>query len=652
MPQHSMNANNSESELGSPLGSQLTSPSQGSGRGETGMAETSECSSSSASSPSSGDDTDSEESSSTESSQTRVSVERHKAMERENREREILKDNKPNAKSLEVEPSQVVTLASKLQQRIKELDQQREELKLEMQMEVALLHGEMQTERELLARETQLLDSLQETLRQQEMKRHTERQKEKMRLESERLKVDDMRQRHTQLQKQMGTQPKSLREQLQQRLLEDKEALEAAVRAFEDMEFQFLEQESGLEEEREASNRQASQDISQQQHRVNSIKERLIRLQDQVSQTQKQTDRELHQLSQDKKDILQNLHMHLMKDQKELSDLGNLTGSTPCMLSLNPLTIHGPGQNSLQEMNITSSLQRGRSLHKNIKPSDRPVSVHGSLLATEEALPLAVCSLTVTAHDSSSPDFLRSVTTSSLNPVNGGLSCYGNGSITLCSSTVTSRASSPGRGIPNIAEMERRLREARAEKERLLKARETKRKAEEEAKQRELEMSQQFSPEPETSSLCSSVEASPPPFRSLISCETFDLRAHLEAMGHNVETCHPVSITDRKCKGFLTKMGGKIKTWKKRWFVFDGEKKRLAYFADKEEMKLKGVIYFQAIEEVYYDHLRCASKSPHPKLTFCVKTYDRLFFMVAPTAEAMRIWMDVIVTATDEHGRY
>lgn len=30
--------------------------------------------------------------------------------------------------------------------------------------------------------------------------------------------------------------------------------------------------------------------------------------------------------------------------------------------------------------------------------------------------------------------------------------------------------------------------------------------------------------------------------------------------------------------------------------------------SDKEETKLKGVIYFQAIEEVYYDHLRCAFK--------------------------------------------
>lgn len=36
---------------------------------------------------------------------------------------------------------------------------------------------------------------------------------------------------------------------------------------------------------------------------------------------------------------------------------------------------------------------------------------------------------------------------------------------------------------------------------------------------------------------------------------------------------------------------------------------RLLYiYADKHEVKLKGVIYFQAIEEVYYDHLKNAHK--------------------------------------------
>lgn len=39
----------------------------------------------------------------------------------------------------------------------------------------------------------------------------------------------------------------------------------------------------------------------------------------------------------------------------------------------------------------------------------------------------------------------------------------------------------------------------------------------------------------------------------------------------------------------------------------------LVSFADKHETKLKGVIYFQAIEEVYYDHLRSAAKVRMPR---------------------------------------
>lgn len=140
--------------------------------------------------------------------------------------------------------------------------------------------------------------------------------------------------------------------------------------------------------------------------------------------------------------------------------------------------------------------------------------------------------------------------------------------------------------------------------------------------------------------------------------EDFDLRLHIESSGHSVDTCYHVILTEKMCKGYLVKMGGKIKSWKKRWFVFDRMKRTLSYYvgeclcclegtnvlspwsqcggcmapgspaphilpvpsscttadtaslprADKHETKLKGVIYFQAIEEVYYDHLRSAAK--------------------------------------------
>lgn len=133
--------------------------------------------------------------------------------------------------------------------------------------------------------------------------------------------------------------------------------------------------------------------------------------------------------------------------------------------------------------------------------------------------------------------------------------------------------------------------------------------------------------------------------------------------------------------------------------------------ADKHETKMKGVIYFQAIEEVYYDHLKNAhkvrlfmcvcvhmasstrapflwmltsicpllfpfhlsfflprtnpsciispfpqisftAKSPNPSLTFSVKTHDRVYYMVAPSPEAMRIWMDVVVTGAEGHMHF
>jgi len=133
--------------------------------------------------------------------------------------------------------------------------------------------------------------------------------------------------------------------------------------------------------------------------------------------------------------------------------------------------------------------------------------------------------------------------------------------------------------------------------------------------------------------------------------QDFNLRQHVEAAGHNLEICQHVVINATSCRGFLNKMGSKFKTWNKRWFVFDRTRKSLLYYSDKSESKTRGGIYFQAIEEVYVDHLRIV-KSPSPKLTFCIKTYDRNYYLVAPSAEAMRIWIDVIFTGAEGYQQY
>uniref|UniRef100_A0A5F8GXZ7 Pleckstrin homology-like domain family B member 1 n=1 Tax=Monodelphis domestica TaxID=13616 RepID=A0A5F8GXZ7_MONDO len=227
-------------------------------------------------------------------------------------------------------------------------------------------------------------------------------------------------------------------------------------------------------------------------------------------------------------------------------------------------------------------------------------------------------------------------------------------------------SSASGMDMGKIEEMEKMLKEAHAEKSRLIESRERemelRRQALEEERRRREQVERRLQSESARRQQMVEKEVkmrekhfsqARPLTRYLpIRKEDFDLKTHIESSGHGVDTCLHVVLSSKVCRGYLVKMGGKIKSWKKRWFVFDRLKRTLSYYADKHETKLKGVIYFQAIEEVYYDHLRSAAKSPNPALTFCVKTHDRLYYMVAPSPEAMRIWMDVIVTGAEGYTQF
>lgn len=131
----------------------------------------------------------------------------------------------------------------------------------------------------------------------------------------------------------------------------------------------------------------------------------------------------------------------------------------------------------------------------------------------------------------------------------------------------------------------------------------------------------------------------------------FDLKQHIESAGHQIELCPFIIVTATACRGYLHKLGSKFRTWQKRWFVFDRSKRALMYYSDKSESKPRGGVYFQAIEEVYVDHLHSV-KSPNPKLTFCVKTYERTFHLMAPSPEAMRIWIDIIFTGAEGYQEF
>merc|ERR1719412_922276 len=74
--------------------------------------------------------------------------------------------------------------------------------------------------------------------------------------------------------------------------------------------------------------------------------------------------------------------------------------------------------------------------------------------------------------------------------------------------------------------------------------------------------------------------------------ENFDLRAHIESAGHQIDLCSQVSLAPDSCRGYLHKLSGNhqntsaaVKSfrskWNKRWFVFDRHKRAIIYFSDK-----------------------------------------------------------------------
>ncbi|XP_004916448.1 pleckstrin homology-like domain family B member 3 isoform X2 [Xenopus tropicalis] len=543
---------------------------------------------------------------------------------------------------LEAKQLKVMAHISKLEQSLRELQLQRRELNIEVEMEVALLEGELRTEKKEMEKEENLIRSLHEKLRETERKWQEEKDKDKLKLRDEKKKIKDLEQKISEGKSQLEKQPESLREQLRKNIQEMTETMEAAVKSFEDLEFQQLESESSRDEERESSYRQISQDISKRQNELNRRKDKVLRLEEHIQGAEDQAQVERQRLSEENTRVFQSLNKE--KDQLE---------------SLNALSGKDQGQNEKPQSSTRKALQRTNSLPKRrasapfVRPTDRPLSLHGNtcLESAGLALHLAVSSNNTGGQIALAISPNLQITQARLPQVDDR---KGSNREKIPSDISTLQLSYGP--LPKIAEIERQLREALAEKERLLKAREEKRAAKEMTRRLESSQNQVKTEEPApvtAKPALPETKGEPEKVLSVLRAPApLDLRSHLEASGHCVETCPHVRVSPTCCKGYLVKMGGRIKTWRKRWFVFDRQKRRLAYYTDKDEVKLKGVIYFQAIEEVYYDHLRSAFKSPHPKLTFCLKTFERLFCMVAPTPEAMRIWMDVMVTAAEENSRY
>nr|XP_023420644.1 pleckstrin homology-like domain family B member 2 isoform X13 [Cavia porcellus] len=574
-----------------------------------------------------------------------------------------------------MEDTRIVILNNleELKQKIKDINDQMDESSRELDMECALLDGEQKSETTELMKEKEILDHLNRKIAELEKNIVGEKTKEKVKLDAEREKLERLQELYSEQKTQLDNCPESMREQLQQQLKRDADLLDVESKHFEDLEFQQLEHESRLDEEKENLTQQLLREVAEYQRNIVSRKEKISALKKQANHIVQQAQREQDHFVKEKS----NLIMMIQREKENLCNLekkySSLSGGKG--FPVNPNTLkegHLPlGQSNSCGSVLPHSLAtmtkdaesrrmlRGRMNssagynHQQMSEGQRQKSEFYNRTASESNVYLNSFHYPDHSYKDQAFDTLSLDSSDSMET-----------SISACSPDNISSASTSN--IARIEEMERLLKQAHAEKTRLLESREremeAKRRALEEEKRRREVLEKRL--QEETSQRQKLIEKevkirekqraqARPLTRYLpVRKEDFDLRSHVETAGHNIDTCYHVSITEKTCRGFLIKMGGKIKTWKKRWFVFDRNKRTFSYYADKHEAKLKGVIYFQAIEEVYYDHLKNANKSPNPLLTFSVKTHDRIYYMVAPSPEAMRIWMDVIVTGAEGYTHF
>ncbi|XP_023373614.1 pleckstrin homology-like domain family B member 2 isoform X6 [Otolemur garnettii] len=567
-----------------------------------------------------------------------------------------------------MEDTRIVILNNleELEQKIKDINDQMDESSRELDMECALLDGEQKSETTELMKEKEILDHLNRKIAELEKNIVGEKTKEKVKLDAEREKLERLQELYSEQKTQLDNCPESMREQLQQQLKRDADLLDVESKHFEDLEFQQLEHESRLDEEKENLTQQLLREVAEYQRNIVARKEKISALKKQANHIVQQAQREQDHFVKEKN----NLIMMLQREKENLCNLekkySSLSGGKG--FPVNPNTLkeaHLPlGQSnscgsvlphSLATMTKDSEsrrMLRGYNHHQ-MSEGQRQKSEFYNRTASESNVYLNSFHYPDHSYKDQAFDTLSLDSSDSMET-----------SISACSPDNISSASTSN--IARIEEMERLLKQAHAEKTRLLESRERemeakKRALEEEKRRREIlekrlqeETSQRQKLIEKEVKIREKQRAQARPLTRYLPVrkEDFDLRSHVETAGHNIDTCYHVSITEKTCRGFLIKMGGKIKTWKKRWFVFDRNKRTFSYYADKHETKLKGIIYFQAIEEVYYDHLKNANKSPNPLLTFSVKTHDRIYYMVAPSPEAMRIWMDVIVTGAEGYTHF
>uniref|UniRef100_H2YL23 PH domain-containing protein n=1 Tax=Ciona savignyi TaxID=51511 RepID=H2YL23_CIOSA len=588
-----------------------------------------------------------------------------------------------------------------VQRKICELEVQLSESTSELDMERALIAGELSSEKTNLTADERSCDELKDQIISLEEEYIAHREKHQGIVDKEKRKLQQIQKKVSETRKQMDKCPESMRGSIEATLQKEQEELEQESRRFEDAEFNSLETMSRLDEEKEVMQRTLIRRKRKLEMQIDNRKGRVASLQQQLDDITAQQTQENQRLNNERDEAIGSLQGQreetTLLERKYYQLTGEFPPSVDTPVSLarshrrmssttssrsdvfkRQISSSSSKVDTTKIFNFSSStdllsnasksrpLSGDKSMGYNEFDRSSPISTRNNdhLMALQQQIREGQTSLSpVTTsllssrqklNSSASPIYQRLNSTNGQSRATSADKWKDTTSISSMDSLDTTLStwsiqSPESHDIEKLLEMEQLIADATAEKKRLL-----------------AEVGQKLPPNTSPTTSPSHEEMSQVKLRSSngdrrqarpmtrylpVRGSDFNLRHHIESCGHNPSACRHLSINATSCRGYMTKMGGRIKTWRKRWFVFDRISKTLSYYSDKHEIKLKGMIYFHAMEDVFFDHLK-GHKSPNPSLTFCVKCFDRIYYLVAPSCESMRIWMDTLVTGSEGYREY
>lgn len=515
-------------------------------------------------------------------------------------------------------------------QRIQMLEKQQQEAMKQIELERQRLDQEREEEKTRLKQERERLDKLEEERMELLENAAREQEQEKQMIESEKKRLVELEEKHAQAMKEIEDAMISKQDKMERERQIEFEFFETEQLLLEELEQKQREAAEQLEREREIIRQQFEKEREEERKQVEGEQRRLQELQLQQQETLRQAEEERRRLQAE----LKSQREQMQKEKSRLVNLEKEYKKIRCNGSEAPLVL------SALNMRDISQLGKGCSLEERKQRLEE--EKRRLIELKKEAENLHAKQQESSDSGSSGDERAKNQTAKKLQREKERRVQLERQLAELLEKNNKTVVADDGQKVKELEKALGMERSRRQEMERILS---------EKQKQEELERvtaAERARKEMMTEKAIQ--ERLPAKVKNGTShhdSNDLNLVQHLVATGHVLENCPSVRVTAHACKGYLSKLGGKIiKSWKKRWFVLDRQKRALCYYSDEHQRVPKGIVYFQAIQDVYVDSPN-SHKSSSLRTTFCVKTPQETYCVAAPSGLAMSVWIDAILTGRE-----